>query len=181
MRLKDKYKKEITPALQKEFGYKNSQLVPRLEKVVLNVGFGHHSKEKEFMESVARGLTTLSGQKAVFTKAKKSISAFKIREGMTIGTKVTLRGDRMYDFVEKLVNIVFPRVRDFRGISEKAVDKTGNLTVGLREFVSFPEIHLEDVDNMFGLEVCLVTNAKNRAEGLELFRQIGFPFKKENK
>jgi large subunit ribosomal protein L5 len=100
---------------------------------------------------------------------------------MTIGAKVTLRGDRMYDFVEKLVNIVFPRVRDFRGISEKAVDKTGNLTVGLREFVSFPEIHLEDVDNMFGLEVCLVTNAKNRAEGLELFRQIGFPFKKENK
>ena len=158
MRLKDKYKKEIAPALKKEFGYKNVQLVPRLEKVVINVGFGHHSKEKEFMASVLKGLTAISGQQAVFTKAKKSISAFKIREGLTIGAKVTLRGDRMYDFVEKLVG-----------------------TVGFKEFVSFPEIHVEDVENMFGLEICLATSAKNKAEGLELFRQIGFPFKKESK
>jgi len=181
MRLKDKYKKEIAPALMKEFGYKNVQLVPHLEKVVINVGFGHHSKEKEFMASVLKGLTVISGQKAVFTEAKKSISAFKIREGLTIGAKVTLRGDRMYDFVEKLVGITFPRVRDFRGISEKSVDRSGNMTVGFKEFVSFPEIHVEDVENMFGLEICLATSAKNKAEGLELFHQIGFPFKKESK
>lgn len=181
MRLKDKYKKEIVKGLEEKFGFDNEFLVPRLEKVVINVGFGHHAKEKEFMASVEKGLTAISGQKPVFTEAKKSISAFKIREGLTIGAKVTLRGARMYDFVEKLVNITFPRVRDFRGISEKSVDRNGNLTVGFKEFVSFPEIHVEDVDNMFGLEICLATSAKNKAEGLELFRAIGFPFKKENK
>lgn len=181
MRLKDKYKKEIAKSLKDEFGYTNSHLIPRLDKVVINVGFGHHSKEKEFMASVIKGLTSISGQKAVFTKAKKSISAFKIREGLVIGAKVTLRGDRMYDFVEKLVDITFPRVRDFRGISEKAVDRNGNMTIGFKEFVAFPEIHVEDVENMFGLEICLATSAKNKAEGLALFRLIGFPFKKESK
>jgi len=181
MRLKEKYKKEIAKTLSDQFGYKNEFLVPRLQKVVLNVGFGHHLKEKEYISSVEKGLTKISGQKIVFTKAKKSISAFKIREGLVIGAKTTLRGDRMYDFVEKLVNITFPRVRDFRGITENSVDRNGNLTVGFKEFVSFPEIHVEDVDNVFGLEICLASTAKNKAEGLELFRHLGFPFKKDSK
>jgi len=181
MRLKEKYKKQVISKMQEKFGYKNIALVPRLEKVVINVGFGHHAKEKEFMASVAKGLTALSGQKPVFTLAKKSISAFKIRDGMTIGAKVTLRGNRMYDFVDKLVNITFPRVRDFRGINEKAVDQKGNLTVGFKEYSSFPEIKVEDIDNVYGLEVCLNTSAKNREEGLELFYLLGFPIKKESK
>jgi len=181
MRLKEKYKKEIVPEIKKAFNYQNDMLAPRLLKVVLNVGFGHHAKEKEFMASVEKGLTAISGQKPVFTAAKQSVSAFKIREGMIIGAKVTLRGERMYDFVEKLVNITFPRVRDFRGISEKNLDRNGNLTVGFKEFVSFPEIKMEDVDNLFGLEVCLASSAKNRTEGLALFRLLGFPFKKDLK
>lgn len=181
MRLREKYKKQVVPAMKEKFGWKNEILVPRLEQVVLNVGFGHHAKEKEFMASVEKGLTKISGQKPVFTKAKKSISAFKIREGLVIGAKVTLRGQRMYDFVDKLVNITFPRVRDFRGLNEKAVDSGGNLTVGFKEYSSFPEIRVEEIDNMYGLEVCLSSSAKDRASGLELFRLLGFPFKKENK
>lgn len=181
MRLKEKYKKQIVPKMEEKFGFKNDMLVPRLNKVVLNVGFGAHAKEKEFIAGVEKGLLKISGQKPVFAAAKKSVSAFKIREGMTIGAKVTLRGQRMYDFVEKLVNISFPRVRDFRGISEKAVDKQGNLTVGFKEYASFLEIKAEDVDNLFGLEVCIATSAKNREQGLELFRFLGFPFKKDSK
>jgi len=181
MTLKEKYKKEIVPKMEEKFGFKNDMLVPSLTKVVLNVGFGSHPKEKEFMASVEKGLMKITGQKPVFTKAKKSISAFKIREGLVIGAKVTLRGQRMYDFTDKLVNITFPRVRDFRGISEKAVDNTGNLTVGFKDYTAFPEIRLEEVDNNYGLEVCLSTSARNRAEGLELFRFLGFPFKKDSK
>ena len=167
--------------MKEKFGFKNEMLVPRLSQAVINVGFGHHVKEKEFMASVEKGLTKISGQKPVFTKAKKSISAFKIREGLVIGAKVTLRGQRMYDFVEKLVNITFPRVRDFRGLSEKAVDSSGNLTVGFKEYSSFPEIKAEEIDNLYGLEVCLATSAKERATGLEFFRLLGFPFKKDSK
>lgn len=181
MRLREKYQKVIVPALKKEFGLKNDMLVPRLTKVVLNVGFGHHLKEKEFMAGVEKALTKIAGQKPVMTAAKKSISAFKIREGLIIGAKVTLRGQQMYDFVDKLVNITFPRVRDFRGISDKAIDREGNMTVGFKDYTCFPEIHMEEVDNIFGLEVCLSTNAKNRAEGLELFKLLGFPFKKDTK
>ncbi|MFA5000165.1 MAG: 50S ribosomal protein L5 [Patescibacteria group bacterium] len=182
MKLKEKYQKQIVPALIEKFGLKSAMLAPRFTKVVLNVGFGHHAKEKEFMTSVEKGLTKIAGQKPVFTAAKKSVSAFKIREGMTIGAKVTLRGQRMYDFIDKLVNITFPRVRDFRGLSEKAVDNKGNLTVGFKEFVSFPEIRVEEIDNnMYGLEVCLATNSRNREEGLELFQLAGFPFKKDSK
>jgi large subunit ribosomal protein L5 len=181
MRLKEKYQKEIVPKMEEKFGFKNDMLVPRLNKVVLNVGFGHHIKEKEFMASIEKGLTKIAGQKMVFTAAKKSISAFKLREGLLIGAKVTLRGQRMYDFVDKLVNLTFPLVRDFRGISDKAVDRNGNLTVGFKDFTCFPEIRLEEVDNIFGLEVCLATTAKNREEGLELFRLMGFPFKKDSK
>lgn len=181
MRLKEKYKKQIVPKMEEKFGFQNAMLVPRLTKVVLNVGFGHHLKEKEFMASVEKGLAKISGQKPVFTAAKKSISAFKIREGLTIGAKVTLRGQQMYDFTDKLVNITFPRVRDFRGISEKSVDRNGNLTVGFKEQTAFPEIRIEEADNVYGLEVCLATNARKREEGLELFRLLGFPFKKDSK
>lgn len=181
MILKEKYKKEIIPALKEKFGYKNALLVPHLNKIVLNVGFGHHAKEKEYIATVEKGLTKLSGQKIVLTKAKKSISAFKVREGSVIGAKVTLRGQRMYDFADKLVNITFPRVRDFRGISDKAVDRSGNLTIGFKEYVCFPEIKVEEVTDIFGLEVCLSCTAKNQAEGQEFFRLMGFPFKKEVK
>ncbi|QQG52711.1 MAG: 50S ribosomal protein L5 [Candidatus Falkowbacteria bacterium] len=181
MRLKEKYQKEIVKQLKEKIGYKNNMLVPRLTKVVLNVGFGAHSKEKEYIASVVKGLTNISGQKPVMTLAKQSVSAFKIREGMVIGAKVTLRGERMYDFVEKLVGITFPRVRDFRGISEKGLDNKGNMTIGFKEHVAFPEIRVEDIDNVYGLEVCLSTTAQTKEEGLELFRAFGFPFKKDSK
>jgi len=181
MRLKEKYQKEIVKQLKEKFGYKNDMLVPRITKVVLNVGFGAHTKEKEYLKNVTDGLTSISGQKAVPTLSKKSISAFKIREGMTIGSKVTLRGARMYDFVEKLVGITFPRVRDFRGISEKGIDNKGNMTIGFKEHVAFPEIRVEDINNVYGLEVCLSTTAKTKEEGLELFQAFGFPFKKDSK
>lgn len=181
MRLKEKYQKEILPKLKKDFNFKNDFVAPRLNKVVLNVGFGSHAKEKEYLENIATSLSKITGQKAVFTLAKKSVSAFKIREGMTIGAKVTLRGDRMYDFVDKLVNITFPRVRDFRGISPKAVDRTGNLTIGIKDQAAFPEIKVEDIVNNFGLEICLSTSTKNREESLELYHLMGFPFKKDSK
>lgn len=178
MRLKEKYQKEIIPQLKEKIGYKNERNVPHLQKVVLNVGFGKFAKEKEYIANVEKGLTRISGQKIVFTKAKKSVSAFKIREGMTIGAMVTIRGDRMFDFVEKLVGITFPRVRDFRGISDKALDNQGNLTIGFKDYSCFPEIKVEDIETIYGLEVSIATSAKNRTEGLELFRLIGFPFKK---
>ena len=181
MILKEKYKKEVVPALQAKFGFKNALLVPHLKKVVLNVGFGHHAKEKEYIANIEKGLIKLSGQKIVFTKAKKSISAFKVREGSVIGAKVTLRGQRMYDFTDKLVNITFPRVRDFRGISDRAVDKNGNMTIGFKEYVCFPEIKVEEVSDIFGLEVCFSSTAKGLEEGKEFFRLMGFPFKKESK
>lgn len=181
MRLKDKYSKEILPQLREKFSYKNNNLAPKLTKVVVNVGFGRHHKEKELIAAIGRSLEKITGQKPVFTVAKKSISAFKIRDGLVIGAKVTMRGQRMYDFVEKLVNITFPLVRDFRGISDKSVDRGGNLTVGFKEYNSFPEVRLSEADQVFGLEICLASSAKNREEGLELFRLLGFPFKKDSK
>ncbi|MDA3802795.1 MAG: 50S ribosomal protein L5 [Patescibacteria group bacterium] len=181
MRLKEKYQKEIVPALKKELSVKNSMLVPRVTKVTLNVGFGRHYKEKDYIADVEKGLHEMTGQKPVMNKAKKSISAFKIREGQVIGAKVTLRGNRMYDFIEKLVNITFPRVRDFRGITTTGIDENGNMTVGFKEHVSFPEIKVEEINNIFGLEVSLTTNTKNRESGLMLFQKLGFPFKKEDK
>lgn len=181
MRLQEKYKKEIAPALREKFGYKNVFETPRVQKVVLNVGFGRHTKDKAYIENVFNGLTRIAGQKPVLTKAKKSISAFKIREGMTIGATVTLRGNRMYDFLDKLVDITFPRVRDFRGISPKSIDRTGNLTVGFKEHLPFPEVKADEVDSLFGLEICIPSTAKNYEEGLELFTLMGFPFKKEEK
>lgn len=180
-RLQVKYKKEILPALIKKFGYKNALTAPRLSKVVINVGVGRHSKEQAYIEDAEKSLARIAGQKPVLTKAKKSISSFKIRQGMVVGLKATLRGQRMFDFIDKLVNVSFPRIRDFRGISEKQVDRTGNLTVGFREHTAFPEIRADEIDNVYGLEISVSTTAKNRQEGLEFFKLIGFPFKEEKK
>lgn len=181
MNLREKYQKEIVPELKKKFNYSNILLVPKIKKVVINVGFGKRVKDKDYISVVEKTLTKISGQKPVFTKAKKSISAFKIREGMIIGAMVTLRGQKMYDFLDKLINVSFPRVRDFRGISEKSVDKQGNLTIGFKENTSFPEVKVEDINNIHGLEVVIDSSAENKEEGLEFFSLLGFPFKKEDK
>lgn len=180
MRLKELYKKEIRPQIKKELGKKNDMAVPRLQKVSINVGFGKHSKDKNYIDSVVENLSLISGQKPSLAKAKKAISAFKIRQGMIIGARVAIRGDRMYDFVEKLVNIYFPRVRDFRGINESSVDNNGNLTVGFKEILAFPEVEAQDMENVHGLEVSISTTASNREEGLALFRALRFPFKKKD-
>lgn len=179
MKFKDKYKKEVMPALKKTFGYKNEMAIPKITKVVVNVGAGRQSKEKEAIDRIADSLSRITGQKPILTKAKKAVSAFKTRQGMIIGAAVTLRGQRMHDFLEKLINISFPRVRDFRGLSEKQVDKQGNLTIGFKENLAFPEIESDEMGNVHGLEVCVATTAKNREKGLELFRLLGFPFKKD--
>ncbi|NCO79844.1 50S ribosomal protein L5 [Candidatus Falkowbacteria bacterium CG_4_9_14_3_um_filter_38_19] len=179
MRLKELYKKEIVPKMKEKFGYTNILAVPRLSKVVINVGVGRSSKEKAFIDNVVSSLSRISGQKPVLTKAKKSISAFKIRQGMIVGVMVTLRNKRMDDFVQKLVQITFPRIRDFRGISQKQVDRQGNLTVGLREHLAFGEIKADEVDSIHGAEISISTTAKTRQEGLELFKLLGFPFKHE--
>lgn len=177
--LKEKYQKEIIPKLKEKFGYKNSLAVPRLEKVVLNVGLGEGLKDKKIIDIVENSLTHITGQKPVKTKAKKSISSFKIREGMVIGMKVTLRKTRMYDFIDKLVNVSLARVRDFRGLSSDAVDKQGNLTIGFKEHIVFPEIRPEEIEKVHGLEVTITTRAKDKEEGLELLTLLGFPFKKD--
>ncbi|MBN2884410.1 50S ribosomal protein L5 [Patescibacteria group bacterium] len=181
MSLKEKYQKEVVPQLKERFGYKNNLLVPRMQKVVINVGFGKHAKEKEAIALIEKALTKISGQKPIMTKAKKSVSAFKLRQGQVIGSVATLRGERMYDFVDKLVNVTFPRVRDFRGISDHGVDRTGNITIGFKDYSAFPELRPEDVDTVYGLELSINTNAKNREEGLALFTALGFPFKKNEK
>lgn len=177
--LQEKYKSEIVPALREKFSYKNIMQVPKITQVVLNVGTGRHTKDQSYTDNVVESLTRITGQKPVKTKARKSISAFKLREGQVIGVKVTLRGKRMYDFMEKLVNVSFPRIRDFRGISEKHIDAQGNMTVGFKEHVAFPEIKTEDIENVHGLEICFTTTATDKASGLELFRLLGFPFKQE--
>lgn len=174
--LKEKFKKEIVPKMEAKFGYKNQLAVPRLVKVVINSGVGKNAKDKGFVDSVVSSIERISGQKPVLTKAKQSISAFKTRKGMVIGVAVTLRNKRMFDFVEKLVNITFPRIRDFRGINPKQVDNHGNLAVGFKECIAFPEIKADETENVHGLGICLSTTAKTYAEGLELFKLMGFPF-----
>lgn len=180
MNLKELYFKKILEKLKKDLDLKNNYQVPRLNKVVVNVGFGKRFKEKDFVDNVEQALMKITGQKPKMNPAKKSVSAFKIREGNIIGASVILRGKRMYDFVEKLVNITFPRVRDFRGIDPKNIDKTGNLTIGFKEHVAFAEIGVEDLDKIFGLEVSIDTSAKNKEEAFALFKELGFPFKKTN-
>ena len=181
MNLKEYYFKKAVPELKKQFGYKNEMQVPKLEKAVLNVGLSKGLKDATFIDTVESTLARITGQKPVKTKSKKSISNFKIREGMIIGMKVTLRGKRMYDFVEKLIKVTLPRVRDFRGLDPKALDNNGNLNIGIQEHISFPEIRSDEIEKLHGLEVAIVTNAKNREEAKALLAALGFPFKEESK
>ncbi|HLC90102.1 MAG TPA: 50S ribosomal protein L5 [Patescibacteria group bacterium] len=176
-RLQEKYKKELTPILRKKFDYGNDLAVPKVVKVVINVGTGPGLKDAKFNEVVAATLERISGQKPVRVAAKKSISNFKIRAGLIVGMMVTLRGKRMYDFVEKLINITLPRIRDFRGLETKMVDPNGNLNIGFREHIAFPEIRSDEVEKIHGLQVSVVTDAKSHDIGLELFKLLGFPFR----
>ena len=183
-RFKEKYQKEVIPLMMEKFSYKNKSEVPRLEKIIINCGFGNKvvdktpEERKQITKSILENLALIIGQRPVLTKAKKSISAFKLREGTEIGAKVTLRGDKMYDFFEKLILLYFPRTRDFRGISLKNVDQNGNLTIGFKEFTIAPEVSLEKEKGVFGFECTIVTNAKSRQEAIELFKAFGFPFQK---
>lgn len=179
MSLQELYKKEITPKLKEKFGYANNMAVPKLMKVVVNVGVGKNTKDKAYIDNVVGSLGRITGQKPVLCKAKKSISAFKVREGNIVGVMVTLRGKMMYDFIDKLINITFPRVRDFRGIENKGMDKQGNFTIGFKEHLAFPEIKADEVEKTHGLEISVATTAKSREEGFELLKLMGFPFKKE--
>ena len=175
-RLKDKYLTEVVPALQQKFNYKNVMEIPRLEKIVLNMGLGDCKDNAKSMEVAVSELTIISGQKPLVTKAKKSIANFKVRAGMNVGAKVTLRGDRMYEFSDKLFSIVLPRVRDFRGVSPKAFDGRGNYALGVREQLIFPEIEYDKVEKIRGLEMIFVTTAKTDEEAKELLRLLGMPF-----
>ncbi len=179
--LKEKYKKEVVPALEKEFGYDNVMAVPKIEKVTINVGLGKDLKDSKYFEVVQNTLERITGQKPVFTKARKSIAGFKIREGMVVGIKVTLRGKRMWDFIYKLVSVVFPRISDFRGIGLKSVDNNGNFSFGFKEHVAFPEISPDEIETLHGVEVTITTSAPNHEQGLALFKGLGFPFKKSEK
>ncbi|MBN1494407.1 50S ribosomal protein L5 [Candidatus Peregrinibacteria bacterium] len=180
MKLKEKFKKQIAPELKKSLGIKNVNAVPTLKKVVINAGLGHFytSGTKDFSEFIDN-VKTITGQKPVVTKAKKAISNFKTRIGMPSGVRVTLRGERMWDFVNKLVNVVMPRIRDFRGISKKAFDGKGNYSFGIKEHLVFPEINPDDIVKIHGLQVCIETSAKNNEHGLALLTALGFPFKKD--
>lgn len=177
-RLKEKYIKVVIPAMQEKFGYKNKMAVPKVDKATINVGISAARKDDRYLDLVQNTLTRISGQKPILTKAKKAISGFKTRQGHTVGAKVTLRGPRMYDFVDKMISIAFPRVRDFRGINPKSVDKSGNLSVGFKEHLVFGEINPDEVESIYGLEVTITTTAKTHQEGLELLTLLGFPFKK---
>ncbi len=176
-RLKEKYTKEVVPKIKKEFSYKNNLAVPRIEKVVINVGTGKVISDAKGFDRVLKDLAAISGQAPVITKAKKSISSFKIREGMTVGAMVTLRNGRMYEFLDRLISVSLPRVRDFRGLDKKSFDGKGNLTIGLKEHIVFPEISSEDVKSIFGLEVSIITTAKTDEEGQKLLKLLGFPIK----
>ena len=172
-----KYREEVVPALKEEFGYSNIMQVPKIKKVTINVGYGRHTKDKGFIENVEKTLTQITGQKPVHNKAKKSISNFKIREGNSIGCSVTLRGDKMYNFLYRLVNLTFPRVRDFRGINPKSFDRQGNYSFGMKENIAFPEITADAIDKIHGLEVVITTTAENQKEGHSLLKRLGFPFR----
>lgn len=179
LRLSEKYKKEIIPQMMARFKYKNSLSVPKIIKVVLNVGLGHFLANKELIETVAYDLSLIAGQKPVFCQAKKAISGFKVRQGQKIGLMVTLRGQKMRDFLERLILLALPRTRDFHGLSPRSVDAHGNLTIGIKEHIVFPEISSENIKQIFGFEVCIATTAKNHEKGLALFRLLGFPIKLE--
>ena len=175
-RLKDKYMNEIVPALMAKFKYKNIMQVPRLEKVVLNMGVGDVKENPKAIDAAVNDLSLIAGQKPVVTKAKESVAAFKIRQGMNIGCKVTIRGDRMYEFVDKLFNIALPRVRDFRGVSKNSFDGRGNYSLGIKEQLIFPEIDYDKVDKIRGMDITFVTTAKTDEEAREFLRLLGMPF-----
>jgi len=182
-KLSEKYKEEVIPAMMAKFNYKSPMAVPKIEKVVINTGFGKlvvgktTDERKKIQESILNDLVLITGQKSILTKAKKSISAFKIRKGMPLGAKVTLRGKRMSDFLERLIHIALPRSRDFQGIGLNSFDKKGNLTIGIKEHIVFPEVSPEKIKQIFGFEIVIVTTAKNREEGVELLKLMGFPIK----
>jgi large subunit ribosomal protein L5 len=177
-RLKEKYRQEVVPALQKEFNYHNPMQVPGVHKVVSNIGMGEVIQNAKAMDAAVADLATITGQRPVITRAKRSVAAFKLREGMQIGCMVTLRGDHMYQFLDKLINVALPRLRDFQGVSADAFDGRGNYTLGLREQLVFPEIDYDKVDKVRGMEVSMVTTARTDEEGRRLLKLMGMPFKK---
>jgi len=179
MNIKEVYQQAM-PELKKKFNYSNTMAVPRLIKATVNVGVGRHAKDKAYIEAVVKAVAGITGQQPILVRAKKSVSAFKVRQGDIVGIMATIRGQRMYDFVSKLVGVTFPRIRDFRGIDPKAVDQYGNIAVGFKEQIAFPEVSADKVDMIHGLEVCLHTSAQTHQEGLALFEMLGFPFKKEH-
>ncbi len=176
-RIKEFYQKTVVPVLTKEFGYKNSMAVPRLVKISVNIGLGEATQNAKLMDGAVTELGQIAGQRPVITKAKKSIAAFKLREGMSIGCMVTLRGDRMYEFFDRLVNVALPRVRDFRGVSTKSFDGRGNYTLGVKDQLIFPEIDYAKVDKTKGMNISITTTAKTDAEGLTLLKSLGMPFR----
>ena len=176
-RLKEKYRKDIAPALAKEFGIANAMAIPKIEKVVVNMGVGESIGNSKILDAAVEELASISGQKPVVTKAKKSIAAFKLRQGMNIGAMITLRGDRMYEFLDRLISVALPRVRDFRGISAKAFDGRGNYTLGIREQLIFPEIDFNKVDKTRGMNISIVTTAKNDEQARALLKALGMPFR----
>jgi large subunit ribosomal protein L5 len=178
-RLKEIYQNEIIEALMKKFGYKNIMQVPKIEKVVINMGIGEAKENVKILDAAASDLQTITGQKPVITKAKKSIANFKIREGMPIGCKVTLRGDRMYEFVDRLINLALPRVRDFRGVNPNAFDGRGNYALGIKEQLIFPEIEYDKIDKIRGMDIIFVTTARTDEEARELLAQFNMPFAKQ--
>lgn len=177
--LKEKYQKELVPALMERYGYKNVMQVPRLEKIVLNIGVGEATQNAKALEAAQQDLTAIAGQHPVITRAKKSISAFRLREGTPIGLKVTLRGNRMYDFFDKLVNVVLTRIREFQGVPTDSFDRRGNYTLGLKEQIVFPEIDYDKVDKVRGLEMSIITTAKTDEEGKALLEVLGMPFARD--
>ena len=178
-RLKEHYRNEVAPALQKEFGYSSSMAVPKIAMIKINMGLGEAIQEARLLESGAKDLARIAGQKPVVTKARKSVAAFKVRQGMSIGLTVTLRGVRMYEFLDRLISIALPRVRDFRGISPKAFDGRGNYTLGLKELMVFPEIEYAKVEKPTGMNITFVTTARTDPEGLSLLKRLGMPFRNE--
>ena len=174
--LKAKYQAEVAPALMQKFGYKSTMQIPRLDKIVINVGCSEARENPKVLDAVVRDLTTISGQKAVVTKAKKSVANFKLREGMPIGAKVTLRGDKMWEFLDRLFNVALPRVRDFRGISADGFDGRGNFALGIKEQLIFPEIEYDKIDKIRGMDIVMVTTAQTDEEARELLKLIGAPF-----
>ena len=176
-RLKERYKSEVTALLQKEFNFENTMQIPTLSKIVVNMGVGEAAKDSKLIEGAIRDLTTITGQRPLVTKARKSIANFKLREGQPIGAHVTLRGDRMWEFMDRLLSVSLPRIRDFRGLSPKQFDGNGNYTFGLTEQVVFPEIEQDKIDRTRGMDITLVTTAKTDEEGRELLRALGFPFR----